>query len=398
VGKSSLINALLGSKQAHTSSTPGRTRAINFFALHEGVGEKKKQRPALIFADLPGYGYAKISKSISAEWPKFIEPYLAERETLALGVCLVDTNIPPQPSDKQLIDFFKQTQRPFLVVGTKSDRLSKNALAKSLAALKREHEVEEVLAVSAPIGGGRQGAVGAAHGYRRVARSSAVRYTTRRCDRSRWKNRGAATHQRWRASSAGTICCSRMPKARSSSPFAKLNDSRCRPRRWVTELSWVEALMTPGIDEGSPSKSTSNVPSGANACRARSRVAASSMSVSDGGSVKSSGRTPRSISSLSAAVGPASRATLTGRRWRIWFFRMRSASSTVLTTKSHAPESSAARQASGRWSMARHAAPAMLPAVDTAAPRGPRPMARTSEPAQSVRNEANTVNARSASA
>src|SRR5580698_1566253 len=148
VGKSSLINALLGSKQAHTSSTPGRTRAINFFALHEGVGEKKKQRPTMIFADLPGYGYAKISKSISAEWPKFIEPYIAERETLALGVCLVDTNIPPQPSDKQLIDFFKATQRPYLVVGTKSDRLGNNALAKSLAALKKTHEVDEVIPVS----------------------------------------------------------------------------------------------------------------------------------------------------------------------------------------------------------------------------------------------------------
>jgi len=148
VGKSSLINALLGSKQAHTSSTPGRTRAINFFALHEGVGDKKKLRPTLVFADLPGYGYAKISRSISAEWPSFIEPYIAERETLALGVCLVDTNIPPQPSDRQLIDFFKQTGRPYLVVGTKSDRLSGNALAKSLAALKREHEIDEVLPVS----------------------------------------------------------------------------------------------------------------------------------------------------------------------------------------------------------------------------------------------------------
>jgi GTP-binding protein len=149
VGKSSLINALLGSKEAHTSSTPGRTRAINFFALHEGAGEKMKRRPTMIFADLPGYGYAKISKSVSAEWPKFIEPYLAERETLALGICLVDTNIPPQSSDTQLIDFFKQTQRPYLVVGTKSDRLSNNVLAKSIAALKREHGVDEVLAVSA---------------------------------------------------------------------------------------------------------------------------------------------------------------------------------------------------------------------------------------------------------
>jgi GTP-binding protein len=149
VGKSSLINALLGSKEAHVSSTPGRTRAINFFALHEGAGEKKKQRPSLIFADLPGYGYAKISRSISSEWPKFIEPYLAERGTLALCVCLVDTNIPPQANDTQLITYLKQTQRPYLVVGTKSDRLSGNVLTKSIAALKRAHEVDEVLPISA---------------------------------------------------------------------------------------------------------------------------------------------------------------------------------------------------------------------------------------------------------
>jgi GTP-binding protein len=149
VGKSSLINSLLGSKQAHTSSTPGRTRAINFFALHEGAGDKMKLKPTLIFADLPGYGYAKISKSISAEWPRFIEPYLADRDALALCICLVDTNIPPQPSDTQLISYFKQTQRPYLVVGTKADKLSNNVLAKSLAALKREHGVEEILPVSA---------------------------------------------------------------------------------------------------------------------------------------------------------------------------------------------------------------------------------------------------------
>ena len=156
VGKSSLINALLGSKEAHTSSTPGRTRAINFFALHEGTGEKKRVRPSMIFADLPGYGYAKISKSISSEWPSFIEPYLAQRETLALCVCLVDTNIPPQASDSLLIDFFKRTQRPCLVVGTKADRLSRNDLAKSLAALMREHCVENVLPVSAKTKAGTQ--------------------------------------------------------------------------------------------------------------------------------------------------------------------------------------------------------------------------------------------------
>src|SRR6202012_43061 len=148
VGKSSLINALLGSKQAHVSSTPGRTRAINFFSLHEGAGAEKKVRPELILADLPGYGYAKISKSISGEWPRFIEPYLAERETLALCVCLIDSNIPPQPSDTQLIEALQQMQRPHLIVATKADKLSNNALAKSLAALKRAHGEDHILPVS----------------------------------------------------------------------------------------------------------------------------------------------------------------------------------------------------------------------------------------------------------
>jgi GTP-binding protein len=156
VGKSSLINALLGSKQAHTSSTPGRTRAINFFALHEGSGDKMKPRPVMLFADLPGYGYAKISKSISEEWPTFIEPYLADRETLALAVCLVDTNIPPQASDTTLIRFFQQIQRPYLVVGTKSDRVGQNALSKSIKALREAHGINEVLAVSAEKGTGIQ--------------------------------------------------------------------------------------------------------------------------------------------------------------------------------------------------------------------------------------------------
>jgi GTP-binding protein len=154
VGKSSLINALLGSKEARVSSTPGRTRAINFFALHEVTGGKQKTVPSIIFADLPGYGYAKISKSISAEWPKFIEPYLGEREALALCVCLVDTNIPPQASDQQLITYLKQSQRPFVVVGTKADKISKNVLVKNLAALKREHEIDEILPISSKTGAG----------------------------------------------------------------------------------------------------------------------------------------------------------------------------------------------------------------------------------------------------
>ena len=154
VGKSSLINTLLGSNEAKVSSTPGRTRAINFFALHEGTAQKHSMAPSLIFADLPGYGYAKISKSISAEWPKFIEPYLAEREQLALCVCLVDTNIPPQESDTMLITALRQMQRPHIIVGTKSDRLGGNQLAKSLAALRKAHGEERVLPVSSKTEGG----------------------------------------------------------------------------------------------------------------------------------------------------------------------------------------------------------------------------------------------------
>ena len=153
VGKSSLINGLLGEVQARVSSTPGRTRSINFFALHEQLPSGQvRPAPELVFADLPGYGYAKISKSISAEWPTFIDPYLAERAQLALCVCLVDTNIPPQNSDRQLFDFLREVGRPFLVVGTKSDRLSSNNLGKSIALLKREHGIDEVLACSAKLG------------------------------------------------------------------------------------------------------------------------------------------------------------------------------------------------------------------------------------------------------
>lgn len=151
VGKSSLINALLGSKAAKVSSTPGRTRAINFFALTDAP---QVQQPRFVFADLPGYGYAKISRSISSEWPKFIEPYLAERESLALCICLVDSNIPPQASDQQLIDYLQQTGRNYLVVATKCDRLSNNQKTKSEQALKRGLNVDNLLLCSSKTGYG----------------------------------------------------------------------------------------------------------------------------------------------------------------------------------------------------------------------------------------------------
>ncbi len=151
VGKSSLINALLGSKAAKVSSTPGRTRAINFFALSDAP---QKQTPRFLFADLPGYGYAKISKSISAEWPKFIEPYLASRAPLTMCICLIDSNIPAQPSDAQLISYLHSTGRRYLIVATKSDKLSGNTRTKAQASLKAALEVETILMISAKTGAG----------------------------------------------------------------------------------------------------------------------------------------------------------------------------------------------------------------------------------------------------
>jgi GTP-binding protein len=152
VGKSSLINSLLGQKLAHVSSTPGRTRTINFIGIYAKTGQP---HPESVLVDLPGYGYAKISKEISAEWPRFIEPYLQERETLALCIVLLDSNVPAQTPDRRLIDFLRSAGRDFIVVATKADKLSGNKLRSTLATLARDHEVETLLPYSARTGDGR---------------------------------------------------------------------------------------------------------------------------------------------------------------------------------------------------------------------------------------------------
>jgi len=151
VGKSSVINTLIGDKIARTSSTPGRTRSINFFE----VRWPGKPRPEVIFADLPGYGYAKLSREISAEWPKFIEPYLNDRPTLALCLALVDVNVPAQESDRQLLDFLNTSGRDFLLIATKSDRLSNNQLRNALKSLADAYPTATVIPFSAKTGAGR---------------------------------------------------------------------------------------------------------------------------------------------------------------------------------------------------------------------------------------------------
>ena len=150
VGKSSLINSLVSAKIAKTSNTPGRTQAINFFEIRW----PGHPRPELVFADLPGYGYARVPREISRTWPEFIEPYLAERPTLSLCLCLVDANIPPQPSDTHMIDYLRQTTRPVLVVATKADRIGTRIQA-SVNALKKAHGVDFVLPYSSKSGLGQ---------------------------------------------------------------------------------------------------------------------------------------------------------------------------------------------------------------------------------------------------
>jgi GTP-binding protein len=152
VGKSSVINTLVETKLARTSSTPGRTRSINFFE----VRWPGKPQPEVIFADLPGYGYAKLSREISQEWPKFIEPYLNDRPTLALCLALVDANVPPQDSDRQLLDFLSSTGRNFILIATKSDRLSNNQLRNALKTLGDAYPTAPVIPFSAKTGAGRQ--------------------------------------------------------------------------------------------------------------------------------------------------------------------------------------------------------------------------------------------------
>ncbi len=151
VGKSSVINSLVGSKLARTSSTPGRTQTINFFE----VRWPGQPRAELIFADLPGYGYSRVPREISAEWPGFIEPYLKDRPTLALCVALIDSRIPLQQSDLQLMQFLEEIQRPYLVVATKSDRLSGNQMHNALQQLTRQLPSSRLLRYSARTGEGR---------------------------------------------------------------------------------------------------------------------------------------------------------------------------------------------------------------------------------------------------
>jgi GTP-binding protein len=137
VGKSSMLNALSRKPGlARVSNTPGRTRALQFFELEvQPSGSRKVTR--IRFGDLPGYGYAKVSKDERQSWVAMIESYLREREPLVAVVLIVDGRHPPQPSDHEALDFLRSTGRKVVVAVTKMDKMTRNQRLPALRAAEQ---------------------------------------------------------------------------------------------------------------------------------------------------------------------------------------------------------------------------------------------------------------------
>jgi GTP-binding protein len=134
VGKSSALNCLFRTKKAaRVSSTPGRTQTINIF----------RQGEEAAFADLPGYGFAKVPAAIQDAWKGMIEAYLAEREMLRLVVVLLDPRRDPTALDGMLVWGLREASIPMLAVATKMDKLTRNESAARLAVLRREYGLPE---------------------------------------------------------------------------------------------------------------------------------------------------------------------------------------------------------------------------------------------------------------
>lgn len=128
VGKSSLLNRLFNRKKlAKVSSRPGKTSTINFFDA-EGAH----------FVDLPGYGYAQVSKSEKARWAEMINGYFEQDRAFTLVVSLVDIRHPATKLDVQMIEFLQEAQLPFMIVLTKADKLSKSQVQRQVAALRKQ--------------------------------------------------------------------------------------------------------------------------------------------------------------------------------------------------------------------------------------------------------------------
>ncbi len=146
VGKSSLINSLLGVKGlARTSSTPGRTQALNFFLINSRFH----------FVDLPGYGFARLPQAVRNRWQKLATDYLAKRRQLVLSIHIVDSRHKPAALDLQLHEWLEHYQKPHIIVATKSDKLSQNELRRNVESARSLLTNDQVLSYSATTGRGR---------------------------------------------------------------------------------------------------------------------------------------------------------------------------------------------------------------------------------------------------
>ena len=132
VGKSSIINAILGRNIAKVSSSPGKTRLINFFLVNDNT----------YFVDLPGYGFAKVSKAEREKWRRMIERYFHTRENLKLVVLLVDSRHKPTQLDVMMKEWLEALGIPFIVVGTKLDKLNQSEKAKAKKVIRETLNLE----------------------------------------------------------------------------------------------------------------------------------------------------------------------------------------------------------------------------------------------------------------
>jgi GTP-binding protein len=148
VGKSSLLNALVRRRSmARVSRTPGRTREINFFRVND----------TFVIADLPGYGYARVSKERKAEWKPLIEGYLRRSPQLRGVVQLLDVRREPTPEDLMMLEFLREAEVPVLFVATKVDKLTRAAVPARIKEIAQTLEVEsdQIIPFSAPASHGR---------------------------------------------------------------------------------------------------------------------------------------------------------------------------------------------------------------------------------------------------
>ncbi len=153
VGKSSMINSLAMRKIAKTSSTPGATRLINLYLIEY---EHKGARQQAIFSDFPGFGYAKVSKSMQKDWQKMIEGYIERNKEIQKIIWVYDVRREPDRLDEMLLEWFLDRELPFSIALTKTDKESRGFAANKKRLFKQYIKKGEILTFSAKTGEGRK--------------------------------------------------------------------------------------------------------------------------------------------------------------------------------------------------------------------------------------------------